>query len=99
MRVFRDQKISDVPFTVVLTRAFVLFGVAALAGCAALAFRVGSDWEALRYSMERLLARVGYTAAALLALAGLIGWGVWRQRKERQAGTPPANEHPPDAHQ
>ena len=42
---------------------------------AALAFRVGSDWEALRYSMERLLARVGYTAAALLALAGLIGWG------------------------
>ena len=34
MRVFRDQKISDVPFTVVLTRAFVLFGVAALAGCA-----------------------------------------------------------------
>jgi rare lipoprotein A len=34
MRVFRDQKISDVPFTVVLTRAFVLIGVAALAGCA-----------------------------------------------------------------
>lgn len=34
MRVFRDQKISVVPFTVVLSRAVVLVGVAALAGCA-----------------------------------------------------------------
>ena len=48
---------------------------------AALAFRVGSDWEMFRYSIERLLARVGYTAGAALLLAGLVGWAVWRQRK------------------
>jgi membrane protein DedA with SNARE-associated domain len=67
---------------------------------AALAFRVGSDWEALRYSVERLLARVGYTAAALLVLAALIGWGVWRQRKEKRAAEARAHpDHPPDAHQ
>ena len=57
---------------------------------AALAFRVGSDWELFRESIERLLARVGFTAFAFLALAALVAWGVWRQRKFRkQAGTPP----------
>ena len=48
---------------------------------AALAFRVGSDWEVFRFSIERLLARVGYTAAAALLVALLVGWAVWRQRK------------------
>lgn len=48
---------------------------------AALAFRVGSDWDVFRFSIERLLARVGYTAAAALLLALLVGWAVWRQRK------------------
>ena len=48
---------------------------------AALAFRVGSDWEVFRYSIERLLARVGYTAGAFFLLAALVGWAVWRQRK------------------
>lgn len=51
---------------------------------AALAFRVGSDWEMFRFAIERLLARVGLTAAAFLALASLIGWGVWRQRRFRR---------------
>ena len=48
---------------------------------AALAFRVGSDWEVFRFSIERVLARVGYTAAAALLVALLVGWAVWRQRK------------------
>jgi heme exporter protein CcmD len=48
---------------------------------AALAFRVGSDWEVFRAAIERLLARVGITAAAFLVLAVLIGWTIWRQRK------------------
>lgn len=48
---------------------------------AALAFRVGSDWEVFRDAVEKLLSRVGMTAAAFLALALLIGWGIWRMRK------------------
>jgi membrane protein DedA with SNARE-associated domain len=48
---------------------------------AALAFRVGSDWEVFRSAVERMLARVGITAAAFLALAIIVGWAVWRQRK------------------
>jgi membrane protein DedA with SNARE-associated domain len=48
---------------------------------AALAFRVGSDWEVFRASIERLLARVGITAAAFLLLAVLVGWAIWRQRR------------------
>ena len=57
---------------------------------AALAFRVGTDWEAFRFSIERLLARVGYTAAAFLLLAGLVGWAAWRQRTfRREAEGPP----------
>ncbi|MDA1080462.1 MAG: DedA family protein [Gemmatimonadetes bacterium] len=51
---------------------------------AALAFRVGSDWEMFRFSIERLLARVGITAAAFLALATLVVWGLWRQRRFRK---------------
>lgn len=54
---------------------------------AALAFRVGTDWEVFRYSIERLLARVGYTAGAALLLAGLVGWAVWRQRKFKVEAT------------
>ena len=48
---------------------------------AALAFRVGSDWEMFRFAVQRLLGRVGLTAAAFFALAILVGWAVWRQRK------------------
>lgn len=51
---------------------------------AALAFRVGSDWEVFRLATERLLRRVGFTAAAFLALAILVGWALWRQRKFRR---------------
>jgi membrane protein DedA with SNARE-associated domain len=72
-----------VPFV----RAITLITVASLLWyglIAALAFRVGSDWEVFRSSIERLLARVGYTALAFLVLAGLVGWGVWRQRKFRK---------------
>jgi membrane protein DedA with SNARE-associated domain len=55
---------------------------------AVLAFRVGSDWEAFRVAIERLLARVGLTATAFFLLAALVGWGVWRQRKlKREART------------
>ena len=72
-----------VPFV----RAITLITVASLLWyglIAALAFRVGSDWEVFRSSIERLLARVGYTALAFLLLAVLVGWGVWRQRKFRK---------------
>lgn len=51
---------------------------------AVLAFRVGSDWEAFRVAIERLLARVGLTAAAFFVLAALVAWGVWRHRKLRR---------------
>lgn len=55
----------------------------------ALAFRVGSDWESFRHVLERLLTGVGLTAAAFLALAGLIGWAIWRQRKFKREVRPP----------
>ena len=55
---------------------------------AALAFRVGSDWEMFRYAIDRLLKRVGLTAAAFLLLAGLVGWAVWRQRKFKREAEP-----------
>ncbi len=51
---------------------------------AALAFRVGSDWEMFRDAVERLLARVGLTAAAFLLLTGLVLWAIWRQRRFRK---------------
>lgn len=51
---------------------------------AALAFRVGSDWELFRDAVERLLARVGLTAAAFLLLTGLVLWAIWRQRRFRK---------------
>ncbi len=50
----------------------------------ALAFRVGSDWELFRDAVERLLARVGLTAAAFLLLTGLVLWAIWRQRRFRK---------------
>jgi membrane protein DedA with SNARE-associated domain len=64
--------------------AMVLMSAASLIWYGAitiLAFQVGEDWEVFRASVERLLSRVGITAAAFLALALLIGWAVWRQRK------------------
>lgn len=48
---------------------------------AALAFRVGSDWELFQFAIRRLLRRVGFTAGAFLILAALVGWAVWRQRR------------------
>lgn len=77
-----------VPFwkaiTLITAASFIWYGL-----IAALAFRVGSDWEVFRYSIERLLARVGYTALAFLLLAGLVGWAVWRQRKFRKESEKP----------
>ena len=77
-------------------RAITLIGVASIVWyglITILAFRVGSDWEVFRYSMQRLLSRVGYTAGAFLLLALIVGWGVWRQRKFRKgdgSAPPPA---------
>lgn len=62
-----------------------------------LAYRVGTDWEVFRFSIERLLRRVGLTAGAFLLLAILVGWGLWRQRKFRQPEAPPAPKDPPQA--
>ena len=62
---------------------------------AALAFRVGSDWEVFRASIERLLSRVGLTAAAFLALAVLVGWAVWLQRRFRKEALAAAPASPP----
>lgn len=59
---------------------------------AALAFRVGSDWELFHFAMLRLLRRVGFTAAAFLALAVLVGWALWRLRKFRREAA--ANSEP-----
>jgi len=61
---------------------------------AALAFRVGSDWEMFRFAVERLIGRVGLTAAAFLMLASLVGWAVWRQRRFKKAATKKVG--PPD---
>lgn len=77
-----------VPFvasiTLITAASLIWYGIIAV-----LAFRVGSDWEAFRGVIERLLTRVGVTVAAFLALAGLIGWAVWRQRKfRREVRTP-----------
>lgn len=84
-----------VPFaasmTIIAVASLIWYGI-----IAALAFRVGSDWENFRSAIERMLGRVGFTAAAFLALAVLVGWAVWRKRKfivsSRQA-TPP-EDHP-----
>ena len=50
------------------------------------------------------LSAVGFLCAYVLLfvdppVAALIGWGVWRQRRERKAAAPPKPEHPPEAHQ
>lgn len=62
---------------------------------AALAYRVGSDWEMFRFAVERLIGRVGLTAAAFLVLSSLVGWAVWRRRKfkvaSKKAGPPEAS--------
>lgn len=71
--------------------AMTLIGVASLIWyglIAALAYRVGSDWEMFRFAIERLLRRVGLTAAAFLVLAALIGWALWRMRKFRRESEP-----------
>lgn len=76
-----------VPFV----RAITLITVASILWyglIAALAFRVGSDWEMFRFAIERLLRRVGLTAAAFFALAALVGWAAWRQRRFKQASRP-----------
>ncbi len=73
-----------VPFV----RAIVLITIASILWyglIAALAFRVGSDWEMFRFAIERLLRRVGLTAAAFFALAVLVGWAAWRQRRFKRA--------------
>jgi membrane protein DedA with SNARE-associated domain len=60
---------------------------------AALAFRVGSDWEMFRFAVERMMRRVGFTAAAFFALAALVGWGLWRQRNfKKEASAPKAGD-------
>lgn len=72
-------------------------GVVALASAiwygliAALAFRVGTDWEMLQFALRRLVRRAGLTALAAVILAAIIVWAIWRQRKERRASaeTPP----------
>jgi len=69
-------------------RSMLLMGLASLiwyGTISILAYQVGSDWEAFRASIERLLGRFGLTAAAFLALAVLVGWATWRQRKARRA--------------
>lgn len=63
---------------------------------AALAYRVGSDWELFRFATQRLLRRVGLTAAAFLVLAVLIGWALWRLRRfRREAGPSTGGDAPP----
>jgi membrane protein DedA with SNARE-associated domain len=70
-------KIPYVPAMTLITAAsLVWYGLITV-----LAFRVGSDWEVFRASLERLMSRVGMTAGAFLLLAILVGWTVWRQRK------------------
>ncbi len=74
-------RVPFVPAMVIMTVASIIwYGL-----IATLAFRVGSDWEALRFAVERLLARVGITAAAFLGLALLVGWAVWRSRRFQKA--------------
>lgn len=55
---------------------------------AALAFRVGSDWEVFWVASRRLLRRVGLTAGAFFALAVLVGWALWRLRRFRREARP-----------
>ncbi len=69
-----------VPFAVAIS-LITLASVIWYGMIAALAFRIGSDWEMLRFATERLLRRVGLTAAAVLALALIVGWVAWRQRR------------------
>jgi membrane protein DedA with SNARE-associated domain len=70
-------RVPFIPSMVLITAASLIwYGLITV-----LAFRVGEDWDVFRASVERLLSRVGLTAAAFLALALLIGWAVWRQRK------------------
>jgi membrane protein DedA with SNARE-associated domain len=70
-------KVPFLPSILLITAASVVwYGLISV-----LAFRVGSDWEAFRDTIERLMSRVGVTAAAFFALAILVGWAIWRQRK------------------
>jgi membrane protein DedA with SNARE-associated domain len=70
-------KVPFIPSMLLITAASLIwYGLIAV-----LAFRVGTDWEVFRASIERLISRVGMTAGAFLVLALLVGWAVWRQRK------------------
>jgi membrane protein DedA with SNARE-associated domain len=70
-------RVPFLPSIVLITLASIIwYGL-----IGALAFRVGSDWEVFRDAVEKLLARVGITAAAFLTLAVLVGWAIWKLRK------------------
>lgn len=48
-----------------------------------IAFRVGSDWEAVKAALLALGRDVGIGATGLAAAALLVGWWIWRRRRAR----------------
>lgn len=50
-----------------------------------IAFRVGSDWEAVKAALLALGRDVGIGATGVAVAAVLVGWWIWRRRRQRAA--------------
>ena len=50
-------------------------------GIAWLAFRVGTDWESVKASIETFARDAGIVGLIAAVIAAAIGWWLWRRRK------------------
>lgn len=51
-----------------------------------IAFKVGSDWDAVKAALTQFAQGAGLGAGALAVILGVGGWWLWRRRKARAAG-------------
>jgi membrane protein DedA with SNARE-associated domain len=50
-----------------------------------IAFKLGSDWDAVKAALTQFAQGAGLGALGLAAVLGLAGWWLWRRRKARSA--------------
>lgn len=72
-------------FLVLFLSSLVWYG-----GIAWLAFRVGTDWEAVKASIETFARDAGLVGLGAAVILGLVGWWLWRRRKAKNSVKPTA---------